>query len=123
MITGVSSEIRTGALLNTNLERNRDTIVAGGKVSLVGVSVALLQIRSVRSSLAVGFLPRRPEFGPREVHVVEVAIVHGFLQVIRFSPSSIISPLLCTHPSIIRVLQKRRQYQELECHRTLLIKM
>lgn len=50
MITGVSSEIRTRTLLNTNLERNRDTILAGGKVILVGASVALFQAHSVMSS-------------------------------------------------------------------------
>jgi hypothetical protein len=40
-ITGVPPEIRTGYLLNTNLQRYRETIQAGGKVSPVDASVTL----------------------------------------------------------------------------------
>jgi hypothetical protein len=40
MITGAPPEIRTGYLLNTNLERYREAIQAAGKVSPVGASVS-----------------------------------------------------------------------------------
>jgi len=50
MITGVPPKIRTGYLLNTNLERYRETIQASGKIIPVGASVTLHQTRSVMSS-------------------------------------------------------------------------
>jgi len=50
MITGVPPEIRPGYLLNTNLNRYRETIQAGAKVNPVGASVTLRETRLVMSS-------------------------------------------------------------------------
>jgi hypothetical protein len=55
MIISVPTEIRTRYLLNTNLERYRETIQAGGKVIPVGTSVTSLQNRSVMSSFTYSY--------------------------------------------------------------------
>jgi hypothetical protein len=49
-------------------------------------------------SLVAGLLPRRPVFDPFSVHVIlvvdTVAVEQVFLQVYRFSPVSIVPPVL-----------------------------
>ena len=73
---------------------------------LISVAVPCLRL------LVAGLSPRSPGFDPRSDHVGfmmdEVALPQPFLSVLRFSPVSIIPPMLHTHLPLYVALPDRQ---------------